>query len=43
VPAFREWVLEGSAIHTVIPNQKEIPQRTKKFIEHVRTQLSLFL
>jgi LysR family transcriptional regulator, regulator for bpeEF and oprC len=43
VPAFRDWVLEGSAVHTVIPNQKEIPQRTKKFIEHVRAQLSLYL
>lgn len=43
IPAFRDWVLEGSPVHTVFPNQKEIPPRTRKFIDHLRAQLSLYL
>jgi DNA-binding transcriptional LysR family regulator len=43
VPAVKGWSLEGSPVHIVVPQQKEIPLRTKKFMEHLAEHLALVI
>jgi DNA-binding transcriptional LysR family regulator len=40
LPAVKGWCLEGSPVQIVIPQQIEIPLRTKKFMEHLAEHLS---
>lgn len=40
VPALREWVLEGSPMQVVMPHQRELPLRTKLFVEHLTESLA---
>lgn len=43
VSAMPEATLESKTVQVVFPNQKDIPIRIRKFIEHLKNQLPLFI
>ncbi len=43
LPVLKDWYFDSVPAHFVMPNQKDVPLRIKKFMEHVRSQLLQFL
>lgn len=43
VPLFKDWSPEGTAVKVLIPQQKEVPLRTRKFIDLMVQRLSVNL
>lgn len=41
VPALKDWALEGSPVQVVMPQQREVPMRTKAFVEHLTETLAV--
>jgi DNA-binding transcriptional LysR family regulator len=40
VPLLQDWALEGATVQVVYPQQRELPARTRAFVQHLRESLT---
>ncbi len=43
IPVFKDWSIEGSPVRILIPQQREVPLRVRRFVDFLVQELSLSL